>query len=98
MSFFPAAGVGVIGVLVGSVCLVSQRKSLFGVLLSMEVFTLSVYIVIFSVVWFWGSLSSVCLIFLGFGVCEAALGLSVLVSLVRSIGSDYVGGLTLGHF
>lgn len=39
-----------------------------------------------------------CLIFLGFGVCEAALGLSVLVSLVRSIGSDYVGGLTLGHF
>nr|YP_008994176.1 NADH dehydrogenase subunit 4L [Solenaia carinata]AGO02018.1 NADH dehydrogenase subunit 4L [Solenaia carinata] len=98
MSFFPVVGVGVIGVLIGGVCMMSQRKSLFGVLLSMEVFTLSVYIMIFSVVWFLGSLSSVCLIFLGFGVCEAALGLSVLVSLVRSTGSDYVSGLVSGHF
>nr|YP_009680591.1 NADH dehydrogenase subunit 4L [Microcondylaea bonellii]QDH07378.1 NADH dehydrogenase subunit 4L [Microcondylaea bonellii] len=98
MSFFPVVGVGVIGVLVGSVCLMSQRKSLFGALLSMEVFTLSVYIMVFSAVWFFGSLTSVCLIFLGFGVCEAALGLSVLVSLIRSTGSDYVGGLVLGHF
>lgn len=50
MRFFPAVGVGVIGVLVGRVCLVSQRKRLFGVLLRIEVFTLRVYIVIFSVV------------------------------------------------
>nr|BBO25458.1 NADH dehydrogenase subunit 4L [Pronodularia japanensis] len=98
MSFFPTMGVGAIGVLVGGVCLMSQRKSLFGALLSMEIFTLSVYVMIFSVVWFLGELSSICLIFLGFGVCEAALGLSVLVSLVRSTGSDYVGGLTAGHF
>nr|YP_010736130.1 NADH dehydrogenase subunit 4L [Postolata guangxiensis]WEL36016.1 NADH dehydrogenase subunit 4L [Postolata guangxiensis] len=98
MSFFPVVGVGAIGVLVGGVCLMSQRKSLFGALLSMEVFTLGVYIMIFSVVWFSGSLSSVCLLFLGFGVCEAALGLSVLVSLVRSTGSDYVSSLVSGHF
>nr|YP_009255563.1 NADH dehydrogenase subunit 4L [Lamprotula scripta]AND82415.1 NADH dehydrogenase subunit 4L [Lamprotula scripta] len=98
MSFFSAVGVGAIGVLVGGVCLMSQRKSLFGALLSMEIFTLSVYIMILGVVWFLGGLSSVCLVFLGFGVCEAALGLSVLVSLVRSTGSDYVGGLTAGHF
>nr|AQR56970.1 NADH dehydrogenase subunit 4L [Ptychorhynchus pfisteri] len=98
MTFFPAVGVGVIGVLVGGVCLMSQRKSLFGALLSMEIFTLSVYIMIFSVVWFSGSLSGICLLFLGFGVCEAALGLSVLVSLVRSTGSDYVGSLVSGHF
>nr|YP_009536814.1 NADH dehydrogenase subunit 4L [Parvasolenaia rivularis]AOW43961.1 NADH dehydrogenase subunit 4L [Parvasolenaia rivularis] len=98
MSFFPAVGVGVIGVLIGGVCLMSQRKSLFGALLSMEVFTLSVYIMIFSVVWFSGSLTSACLLFLSFGVCEAALGLSVLVSLVRSTGSDYVGSLVSGHF
>nr|YP_008802624.1 NADH dehydrogenase subunit 4L [Anodonta anatina]AGS17949.1 NADH dehydrogenase subunit 4L [Anodonta anatina]AGS17963.1 NADH dehydrogenase subunit 4L [Anodonta anatina]AGS17977.1 NADH dehydrogenase subunit 4L [Anodonta anatina]AGS17991.1 NADH dehydrogenase subunit 4L [Anodonta anatina]AGS18005.1 NADH dehydrogenase subunit 4L [Anodonta anatina] len=91
-------GVGVIGVLVGGVCLASQRKSLFGALLSMEIFTLGVYTMIFSLVYYNGWLSSVCLIFLTFGVCEAALGLSVLVSLVRSVGSDYVGGLVLGHF
>nr|YP_010234006.1 NADH dehydrogenase subunit 4L [Rectidens sumatrensis]QTA71715.1 NADH dehydrogenase subunit 4L [Rectidens sumatrensis] len=98
MSIFQFSGVGVIGVMVGMVCLASQRKSLFGALLSMEVFTLSVYILMFSEVWFMGSASVVCLIFLGFGVCEAALGLGVLVSLVRSTGGDYVGGLVLGHF
>nr|QCX42022.1 NADH dehydrogenase subunit 4L [Margaritifera margaritifera]QCX42035.1 NADH dehydrogenase subunit 4L [Margaritifera margaritifera]QRW36427.1 NADH dehydrogenase subunit 4L [Margaritifera margaritifera]DAC74123.1 TPA_inf: NADH dehydrogenase subunit 4L [Margaritifera margaritifera] len=91
-------GVGVIGVVLGCVCLVSQRKSLFGVLLSMEIFTLGVYAVIFSVFWVLGELSSLCLVFLTFGVCEAALGLSVLVSLVRSVGSDYVSGLISGHF
>nr|YP_009913082.1 NADH dehydrogenase subunit 4L [Popenaias popeii]QLJ92894.1 NADH dehydrogenase subunit 4L [Popenaias popeii] len=98
MWFFPVVGVGVIGVLIGSVCLMSQRKSLFGILLSMEVFTLGIYIMIFSVVYFKSMLSSVCLVFLAFGVCEAALGLSVLVSLVRVTGSDYVGGLVSGHF
>nr|YP_010233980.1 NADH dehydrogenase subunit 4L [Physunio superbus]QTA71663.1 NADH dehydrogenase subunit 4L [Physunio superbus] len=98
MSVFSISGVGVIGVLVGMVCLMSQRSSLFGALLSMEVFTLSVYILIFGQVWFMGSASVVCLVFLGFGVCEAALGLSVLVSLVRSVGGDYVGGLGVGHF
>nr|DAB41861.1 TPA_asm: NADH dehydrogenase subunit 4L [Elliptio complanata] len=98
MWFFPVVGVGVIGVLIGGVCLMSQRKSLFGVLLSMEIFTLGVYIMIFSVVYFVSELNSVCLVFLSFGVCEAALGLSVLVSLVRSTGSDYVSGLVSGHF
>nr|YP_011014083.1 NADH dehydrogenase subunit 4L [Unio tumidiformis]WQA10164.1 NADH dehydrogenase subunit 4L [Unio tumidiformis] len=98
MWFFPVMGVGAIVFMVGGVCLMSQRKSLFGVLLSMEVFTLGIYIMIFGLVYFQGWLSSVCLIFLAFGVCEAALGLSVLVSLVRSFGSDYVGGLALGHF
>nr|YP_002907509.1 NADH dehydrogenase subunit 4L [Cristaria plicata]ACQ90996.1 NADH dehydrogenase subunit 4L [Cristaria plicata]ADE08061.1 NADH dehydrogenase subunit 4L [Cristaria plicata]AIM46722.1 NADH dehydrogenase subunit 4L [Cristaria plicata] len=98
MWFFPTMGVGVISVLVGGVCLVSQRKSLFGALLSMEIFTLGVYVMVFGLIFFQGWLSSVCLIFLTFGVCEAALGLSVLVSLIRSVGSDYVGGLVLGHF
>nr|YP_009373466.1 NADH dehydrogenase subunit 4L [Cumberlandia monodonta]AQT38563.1 NADH dehydrogenase subunit 4L [Cumberlandia monodonta]WGM81260.1 NADH dehydrogenase subunit 4L [Cumberlandia monodonta] len=98
MSFVSLLGVGVIGVMLGCICLVSQRKSLFGVLLSMEVFTLAVYVVIFSELWVLGELSSLCLIFLTFGVCEAALGLSVLVSLVRGVGSDYVSGLVSGHF
>nr|YP_003355004.1 NADH dehydrogenase subunit 4L [Pyganodon grandis]ACQ91066.1 NADH dehydrogenase subunit 4L [Pyganodon grandis] len=98
MWFLSIVGVGVIGVLVGVVCLISQRKSLFGALLSMEIITLGVYTMIFSLVYSQGWLSSVCLIFLTFGVCEAALGLSVLVSLIRSVGSDYVGGLVLGHF
>nr|AMZ00208.1 NADH dehydrogenase subunit 4L [Potamilus alatus] len=98
MWVFPVVGVGVIGVLIGGVCLVAQRKSLFGVLLSMEVFTLGIYAMIFGVFYLLSGLSSVCLVFLAFGVCEAALGLSVLVSLIRSTGSDYVSGLVLGHF
>nr|YP_010853120.1 NADH dehydrogenase subunit 4L [Margaritifera middendorffi]WGM81338.1 NADH dehydrogenase subunit 4L [Margaritifera middendorffi] len=98
MKIVSLLGAGVIGVMLGCVCLVSQRKSLFGVLLSMEVFTLGIYTIIFSVFWILGKLGSLCLIFLTFGVCEAALGLSVLVSLVRGVGSDYVSGLTSGHF
>nr|ACQ91053.1 NADH dehydrogenase subunit 4L [Venustaconcha ellipsiformis] len=98
MWVFPVVGVGVIGFLVGGVCLISQRKSFFGVLLSMEIFTLGVYVMMFGVVYLLSSLNSVCLVFLTFGVCEAALGLSVLVSLIRSTGSDYVSGLILGHF
>nr|BCV68723.1 NADH dehydrogenase subunit 4L [Sinanodonta tumens] len=98
MWFFPAMGVGVITVLVGGVCLISQRKNMLGALLSMEVFTLGVYTMIFSLVISQGWLGCVCLIFLTFGVCEAALGLSVLVSLIRSAGSDYVGALVSGHF
>nr|YP_010853146.1 NADH dehydrogenase subunit 4L [Margaritifera homsensis]WGM81364.1 NADH dehydrogenase subunit 4L [Margaritifera homsensis] len=98
MSMVSLLGVGVIGVVLGCICLVSQRKSLFGVLLSMEIFTLGIYAVIISVFWVLGELGSLCLVFLTFGVCEAALGLSVLVSLVRGVGGDYVGGLTSGHF
>nr|YP_010364868.1 NADH dehydrogenase subunit 4L [Lamellidens marginalis]QTW91599.1 NADH dehydrogenase subunit 4L [Lamellidens marginalis] len=98
MWIFSYVGVGVIGVLFGLLCLVSQRKSLFGALLSLEIFTLMVYSSIFGLVYLWGGLSVSCLVFLTFGVCEAALGLSLLVSLVRSTGSDYVGGLVLGHF
>nr|ARS00725.1 NADH dehydrogenase subunit 4L [Gibbosula rochechouartii] len=98
MKIVSLLGVGVIGVMLGGVCLMSQRKSLFGVLLSMEVFTLGGYVIIFSVFWVLAELSSLCLIFLALGVCEAALGLSVLVSLIRGVGSDYVSGLVSGHF
>lgn len=98
MRFFSVVGVGVIGVIVGGVCLISQRKRLFGALLRIEVFTLRVYIIIFGIFLGFGRLRNVCLVFLGFGVCEAALGLRVLVSLVRRTGSDYVGRLVSGHF
>nr|YP_010567880.1 NADH dehydrogenase subunit 4L [Lasmigona complanata]UZC55589.1 NADH dehydrogenase subunit 4L [Lasmigona complanata] len=98
MWFIPLKGVGVIGILLGMVCLVTQRKSFFGVLLSLEIFTLGCYILIFSLVYFQGSFSYVCLVFLAISVCEAALGLSLLVSLVRSAGSDYVASMVLSHF
>nr|AQT38508.1 NADH dehydrogenase subunit 4L [Anodontites trapesialis] len=91
-------GVGVIGLLCGGLCMSSQRKSLFGLLLGMEVLTLSVYIIILGNYSFLGGISNFGLVFLGFGVCEAALGLSVLVFIVRMSGSDYVLSLSLGHF
>ncbi len=36
-----------------------------------------------------------CLVLIRFGACEAAVGLSLLVSLIRSHGNDFVSSLTI---
>nr|YP_010146834.1 NADH dehydrogenase subunit 4L [Yininemertes pratensis]QQP01063.1 NADH dehydrogenase subunit 4L [Yininemertes pratensis] len=36
-----------------------------------------------------------CLVLISFGACEAAVGLSLLVSLVRTHGNDFVSTLTI---
>nr|YP_009773370.1 NADH dehydrogenase subunit 4L [Nierstraszella lineata]QIZ12581.1 NADH dehydrogenase subunit 4L [Nierstraszella lineata] len=71
------------------VCLSFQRKHLLNALLSLEMILLSLFI-------FLVGLSSsinesfVCLVLLSFGACEAAVGLALLVVLVRTHGNDYV--------
>nr|YP_009373438.1 NADH dehydrogenase subunit 4L [Mutela dubia]AQT38521.1 NADH dehydrogenase subunit 4L [Mutela dubia] len=98
MLSFSMVGVGAIGVICGICCMCSQRKSLFGLLLGMEVFTLAVYVMVLDFFNYLGGSANMCLVFLVFGVCEAALGLSVLVFLVRLSGSEYVSSSSLGHF
>nr|YP_009373425.1 NADH dehydrogenase subunit 4L [Neotrigonia margaritacea]AQT38495.1 NADH dehydrogenase subunit 4L [Neotrigonia margaritacea] len=98
LNFFSLWGVGLSGIVFAGVCLVSQRGSLFGILLSLEVFTVGLYMMILGVWGSYWSMGGLCLIFLTFGVCEAALGLSVLVSLMRSNGNDYVSGFTSSNF
>nr|WNH42493.1 NADH dehydrogenase subunit 4L [Neoperla socia] len=73
----------------GSWVYVSKRKHLLLTLLSLEFMVLSLFL--FLLIF----LSYLCyelffsMVFLTFSVCEGALGLSILVSMIRTHGNDY---------
>nr|YP_003875560.1 NADH dehydrogenase subunit 4L [Xyleus modestus]ADD97018.1 NADH dehydrogenase subunit 4L [Xyleus modestus] len=73
----------------------SKRKHLLMVLLSLEYIVLSLFmlIVIFLVEYDYDYFFPV--IFLVFSVCEGALGLSILVSMIRSHGNDFFNSFGL---
>nr|ARH54035.1 NADH dehydrogenase subunit 4L [Tomoxia bucephala] len=65
-----------------------KRKHLLLMLLSLEFLVLFMFVIVFiylglSLEYFFS------MVFLTFSVCEGALGLSILVSLVRTHGNDY---------
>nr|YP_009740702.1 NADH dehydrogenase subunit 4L [Euparatettix bimaculatus]QID03664.1 NADH dehydrogenase subunit 4L [Euparatettix bimaculatus] len=68
----------------------SFRKHLLLMLLGLECMVLSVFYYVFLYLMFFGYMDYFLIVFLIFSVCEGALGLSVLVSLIRSCGNDYV--------
>nr|ALO77395.1 NADH deshydrogenase subunit 4L [Agrilus sp. AGR01] len=67
----------------------SNRKHLLLTLLSLEFIVLSLYFLISLALSFYGYEYFFLMVFLTFSVCEGALGLSILVSLIRSHGNDY---------
>nr|AXS64995.1 NADH dehydrogenase subunit 4L [Cerambycidae sp. 2 KM-2017] len=74
----------------GLLVFASKRKHLLLMLLSLEFVVLSLYLNIF---FFLGHLNYeyfFSMIFLTFSVCEGALGLSLLVSMIRACGNDYI--------
>nr|YP_009227664.1 NADH dehydrogenase subunit 4L [Phlaeoba tenebrosa]AHI52118.1 NADH dehydrogenase subunit 4L [Phlaeoba tenebrosa] len=73
----------------------SKRKHLLMVLLSLEYIVLSLFmlIIIFLVGFDFDYFFPV--IFLVFSVCEGALGLSILVSMIRSHGNDFFNSFGL---
>lgn len=73
----------------GLLVFVSRQKHLLSILLSLEFIVLSLFtsIIFFFNLFIYESYFSI--IFLVFRVCEGALGLSILVSLVRTHGNDY---------
>nr|YP_010240655.1 NADH dehydrogenase subunit 4L [Nicrophorus nepalensis]QTG39885.1 NADH dehydrogenase subunit 4L [Nicrophorus nepalensis] len=76
-----------------SFCL--NRKHFLLMLLSLEFIVLSLYFMIFLYLNFYLYEFYFSMIFLIMSVCEGALGLSVLVSLIRSHGSDYFQSFNL---
>nr|YP_009919113.1 NADH dehydrogenase subunit 4L [Cataclysta lemnata]QMP96706.1 NADH dehydrogenase subunit 4L [Cataclysta lemnata] len=75
--------------LVGNLIFVSKYKHLLIVLLSLEFIVLSIFffmIILLSMIEFD---MYMLMVFLVFSVCEGALGLSILVSLIRTHGNDY---------
>nr|AXS65055.1 NADH dehydrogenase subunit 4L [Tenebrionoidea sp. 5 KM-2017] len=66
-----------------------NHKHLLLMLLSLEFIVLSIYLNLFIYLSFMSSEYFFSMIFLTFSVCEGALGLSILVSLIRTHGNDY---------
>nr|QHZ87499.1 NADH dehydrogenase subunit 4L [Agriocnemis femina]QTZ98193.1 NADH dehydrogenase subunit 4L [Agriocnemis femina] len=67
---------------------VMKRKHLLSTLLSLEFMVLSIYLYMFILLISAFFDLYFLMYFLTFSVCEGALGLSILVSLIRSHGSD----------
>nr|QRV62390.1 NADH dehydrogenase subunit 4L [Deronectes doriae] len=72
-----------------------KRKHLLLMLLSMEFIILSLYIMLFMFLSFLDYEFYFSMIFLVFCVCESVLGLSILVSLIRTHGNDYFFSMNL---
>lgn len=75
--------------IVGLFVFVSNRKHLLSILLRLEYIVLVLFYLLFiylNIINYEGFFS---IIFLTFRVCEGALGLSILVSIIRTHGNDY---------
>lgn len=75
--------------IIGVFTFVSNRKHLLSILLSLEYIVLSLFLLLFIYLNMLNYESFFCIIFLTFRVCEGALGLSILVSIIRTHGNDY---------
>lgn len=69
-----------------------KRNHLLNILLRLEYFSLIIFVSIFCILWI-RTEKYILIYFLTFCVCEGAFGLSILVSLVRSFGNDYLQSL-----
>jgi len=75
--------------ILGLFCFVSNRKHLLSILLSLEFIVLILFLLLFIYLNILNYENYFRIIFLTFRVCEGALGLSILVSIIRTHGNDY---------
>lgn len=75
--------------IVGLLVFVSNRKHLLSMLLSLEYIVLVLFFLLFIYLNLINYEFFFSIIFLTFSVCEGALGLSILVSIIRTHGNDY---------
>nr|YP_009408654.1 NADH dehydrogenase subunit 4L [Elysia cornigera]ANP26521.1 NADH dehydrogenase subunit 4L [Elysia cornigera] len=84
----------------GMICLFGGVGAFFlyqvhtlNILLSLEAVMLSILIILYTYSSFSGAPSFSFLVLLTFAACEAALGLSLMVSMLRLWGNDYINSL-----
>nr|AAK91926.1 NADH dehydrogenase subunit 4L [Rhagoletis nova] len=75
--------------MMGVFVFVSNRKHLLSILLSLEYIVLNLFFLLFIYLNLMDYESFFDMMFLTFDVCEGALGLSILVSMIRTHGIDY---------
>nr|WRO45256.1 NADH dehydrogenase subunit 4L [Majangella moultoni] len=73
----------------------SKRKHLLMTLLSLEFIILILFIILYYYVVMMNGELYMTMFFLSFAVCEGALGLSILVSMIRTHGNDYFNSFGL---
>nr|AML25947.1 NADH dehydrogenase subunit 4L [Staphylinidae sp. BMNH 1274220] len=66
-----------------------KRKHLLLMLMSLEFIILSLYFNLFIYLSSFNNEFYFCMVFLTMSVCEGALGLAILVSMIRTHGNDY---------
>nr|SPP23390.1 NADH dehydrogenase subunit 4L [Archon apollinus] len=81
--------------IIGNMIFVSKHKHLLVVLLSLEFIVLSIFFFLVMYLNFIQYDMYMLMIFLLFSVCEGALGLSILVSMIRTHGNDYFQSFSL---
>nr|YP_009047803.1 NADH dehydrogenase subunit 4L [Danaus chrysippus]YP_009259154.1 NADH dehydrogenase subunit 4L [Idea leuconoe]AHA84111.1 NADH dehydrogenase subunit 4L [Danaus chrysippus]ALO81921.1 NADH dehydrogenase subunit 4L [Idea leuconoe] len=81
--------------MVGNMIFVSQHKHLLVVLLSLEFIVLSLFLLMMMYLMMINYNLYMLMIFLVFSVCEGALGLSILVTMIRTHGNDYFQSFNL---
>nr|WMQ77899.1 NADH dehydrogenase subunit 4L [Barsine fuscozonata] len=74
---------------IGNLIFVLKHKHLLIVLLSLEFIVLSIFFFLLIYLSFIEYDMYLLMLFLVFSVCEGALGLSILVSMIRTHGNDY---------
>lgn len=79
----------------GVICFVFSCKHLLAILLSLEFIVLSLFIILFIYLNLFFFESFFRIIFLTFCVCEGALGLGILVSIIRTHGNDYFNSFSI---
>nr|QTZ20310.1 NADH dehydrogenase subunit 4L [Spodoptera picta] len=80
---------------VGNLIFVFKYKHLLIVLLSLEFIVLSIFFFLLTYLIFVEYDMYMLMLFLVFSVCEGALGLSILVSMIRTHGNDYFQSFNL---
>nr|YP_009160986.1 NADH dehydrogenase subunit 4L [Luehdorfia chinensis]AJA05960.1 NADH dehydrogenase subunit 4L [Luehdorfia chinensis] len=81
--------------IIGNMIFVSKHKHLLVVLLSLEFIVLSIFFFLVIYLSYIEYDMYMLMIFLLFSVCEGALGLSILVSMIRTHGNDYFQSFSL---
>uniref|UniRef100_UPI0030E50096 NADH dehydrogenase subunit 4L n=1 Tax=Precis coelestina TaxID=2988838 RepID=UPI0030E50096 len=81
--------------LFGNMIFVSKHKHLLIVLLSLEFMVLSIFFFLMMYLMMLNYNMYMLMVFLVFSVCEGALGLSILVSMIRTHGNDYFQSYSL---
>nr|YP_009029768.1 NADH dehydrogenase subunit 4L [Maruca vitrata]AHY24052.1 NADH dehydrogenase subunit 4L [Maruca vitrata] len=81
--------------ILGNMIFVSKHKHLLIVLLSLEFIVLSIFFFMILLFNYIEYDMYMLMVFLVFSVCEGALGLSILVSMIRTHGNDYFQSFNL---